>query len=222
MNEDARMNPEVEDGEAHIARQIVPDDFDRELAIDVLQNVSGQIGVANRIERISETFLGAPYADNPLDGGVNLPEPFRVSMRAFDCVTYIETVLALAFSDTPEQFIDTLRLIRYDQGQVDWFHRNHYMVDWARNNEREKFVRDLSKGEQTLEKTCTLGLIPGLPAKTATFSYFPTSNQAYLRAVAESGDVLLLVSTKETLDVFHAGLIIKRDGKVFLRHASRT
>jgi hypothetical protein len=45
---------------------------------------------AARIDRISEALLGRKYVEGWLGGGPELPEQFRVSLNAFDCVTFLE------------------------------------------------------------------------------------------------------------------------------------
>lgn len=186
-----------------------------------LKDAGGETGLGRRIDRISERLLGRPYVEGSLGGGPASPEEFRVYLNAFDCVTFIETVLALALASTIDEFIDTSRRIRYEAGEIDWFRRNHYMVDWVRNNEECGFVKNLTSGSYTLGETCTLGLIAGLPSKTATFRYFPTENCAEVAELFETGDLILFVSTRETLDVFHTGLLVDREGRWLLRHATR-
>jgi hypothetical protein len=65
-------------------------------------------------------------------------------------------------------------------------------------------------------------LIPGLPAKTTTFPYFPAQKLAQVAELCETGDLILFVSTKPTLDVFHTGVLVERAGSWRLRHATRT
>jgi len=38
----------------------------------------------------------------------------------------------------------------------------------------------------------------------------------------ETGDLIFFVSTRTTLDVFHTGLMVRREGTPLLRHATRT
>lgn len=188
----------------------------------ILKNLCGDTDLGKRIDRISELLLGRSYVEGSLGGGPELPEEFRVSLKAFDCVTFVEAVLALALARTIDEFIDTIRRIRYEDGEIDWFSRNHYMVDWARNNEQCGFIKNITSGPQAVEKACTLGVIAGLPAKTTTFRYFPTQSPAEAVEGIETGDLILFVSTKETLDVFHIGLLVETDGRWLLRHATRT
>jgi hypothetical protein len=188
----------------------------------VLKSAGAATDLGERIVRISESFLGRPYVEGSLGGGADLTEEIRVSLDAFDCVTYIETVLALALARTVEEFVDRIREIRYDGGTVDWFHRNHYMVDWARNNEKRGLLANVTTGAATLQKTCTLTLIPGLPERTATFEYFPKQSLIAVAGQIESGDLILFVSIRKTLDVFHTGVLAARDAQIVLWHATRT
>ncbi len=188
----------------------------------ILKNAGGETALGKRVDRISELLLGRPYVEGSLGGGPESREEFRVSLNAFDCVTFIEAVLALALARTIDEFVDAIRRIRYEEGEIDWFRRNHYMVDWARNNEEYGFITNITSGPDTVEKTCTLSLIAGLPAKTTTFRYFPTQGPAEVSELIDTGDLILFVSTKETLDVFHTGLLVAHEGRWLLRHATRT
>lgn len=200
---------------------VAPIGIDAETAERILRAATGQ-ELRKRIDNISAMLLGRPYVEGSLGGGPESPEEFRVSLTQFDCVTYMETVLALALAETVDEFFDALRRIRYDAGEISWARRNHYMVDWTRNNEASGFVKDLTSGPFVLEKTCTLNLIAGLPSKTATFLYFPTQILARVVELLDTGDLMLFVSTRETLDVFHTGLLVERGGRWFLRHATRS
>src|SRR5947209_3364169 len=81
-----------------------------------------------RLERISAHLLESPYLNNPLGGGPDVQESLVIRFDGFDCVTYVETALALAGSRTIDEFCDALREMRYKGGKVDWCSRNHYMV----------------------------------------------------------------------------------------------
>lgn len=187
----------------------------------ILKESSREKDLGQRIARISSRFLGRPYVVGPLEGGASAPEVLRVSLAGFDCVTYIETVLALAQSGTLDEFIEAIRAMRYAAGVVDWRCRNHYMIDWVRNNEARGIIRDLTGGDLTVEKTRTLAVVEGLPHKRVTFRCFPKKNLPRVRSLIQTGDLMLFASTRKLLDVFHTGLIIKNDEMILLRHATR-
>jgi hypothetical protein len=175
-----------------------------------------------RLERISAHLLESPYINNPLGGGPDVQESFVIRFDGFDCVTYVETVLALADSRAADEFSDALRRMRYANGQVNWYSRNHYMLDWIKNNQRRGIVKNITNGSHAVTKTRRLSLIRELPAKTATFRVIPKQALARIRRLVETGDIALFASTRRNLDVFHMGFIIKRGDHVWLRHASRT
>src|SRR5262245_51142210 len=129
--------------------------------------------MASRIERISAHFLGRPYRVNPLIGTAEAREVFVHDTDAFDCVTYVETVLARANARTAGEFLQRLRRLRYRSGQVSWLCRNHYMTQWIRNNRREGFVREVALSPHGVVKSRVLETVPGLPAQKQRFRCFP-------------------------------------------------
>lgn len=187
-----------------------------------MQRVANFDDLTIRLERISAEFLGRPYVINPLGGGAGLSEQLNVNLYGFDCVTYMESVLALALSRTVEDFANLLRQIRYHNGEVSWASRNHYTSDWWQQNERAGFIRNLTHGDGTEEKRRCLNVVNGLPAKEIRLRVFPKRKLAQIRHLIATGDFVCFASTKRNLDVFHAGVLICRDEKILLRHATRS
>ena len=73
-------------------------------------------------------YLGAKYVLDPLGEGAGYDADPVFRTDAFDCQTYVETVLACG---------DVARLdaIRYQDGEVDFIKRNHFFTaDWLPNN----------------------------------------------------------------------------------------
>src|SRR5688572_14927670 len=101
---------------------------DRRRVAQLLAETKTKGSAGDRIELLSRHFLGQPYTTNPLIGSANEPEVFVTSLDGFDCVTYLETVLALARASSTEDFVEELRRIRYEGGRIDWSRRNHYMT----------------------------------------------------------------------------------------------
>jgi hypothetical protein len=188
----------------------------------VLKTVAKERCLAKRVEAISERFLGCPYVVNSLSGGLDLPEQLIIKLDGFDCVTYMETILALALSETAEQFKENLIRIRYQNGEIDWKKRNHYTLDWWRNNVRLGLLENLTRGGDTVEKTRRLNLVKGLPTKQVRFRVFPKKRFKRVEKLIKTGDLACFSSTKNNLDVFHTGILIRRGDRLLLRHASRT
>ena len=179
-------------------------------------------GFEARVERVSRYFVGRQYAANPLGGGPEIDESFRVSFGEFDCVTYVEIVLALACSNTPGGFYRELRALRYKGGKVDWFTRNHFMTGWLRSNVARGVVTSLTRGSDTHSKTRTLEGVAGLPSHVTTFRFFPKRRFSRVRPHIRTGDLMIFVSTKTHLDVFHMGILIRANEQILLRHATRS
>jgi cell wall-associated NlpC family hydrolase len=166
--------------------------------------------------------LGRPYEPNPLIGSADTPEVFTASFERFDCVTYIETVLALALAHNFDDFTECLRKIRYEGGRVEWERRNHYMTLWIRNNVREGIIRPVSMpAVPTLTRERILNIVPGLAPQRTRMKCVPKRAVPRIEQYLQTGDLIFFVSTRKHLDVFHAGIIVRGE-KVSMRHASRS
>ncbi|MBI3951016.1 MAG: DUF1460 domain-containing protein [Acidobacteria bacterium] len=202
--------------------QIYPQDFNPASAEGTLDQVRNVYSAGERMNIISGHFIGYPYMMNPLIGSLNVPEVFTASLEGFDCVTYIETVLALALAGSVDQFVEIIRQIRYENGQVDWKSRDHYMTDWIKNNVRQGFVRNITRGNDTASRTRTLSMIEELPPRTVTFKCFPKRVFPRIKHRIADGDLIFFASTRKRLDVFHAGLLFREGEQINLRHASHS
>ncbi len=100
-----------------------------------------------RVEAISALFLGAPYKLGPLGegpGGAFDRDPL-IRFDAFDCTTFVETVMALALDSDLDRGARTLQNIRYHDGKIGYATRNHFIeLDWVPNNVRAGYLRDIT------------------------------------------------------------------------------
>src|SRR5262245_43109443 len=113
----------------------------------LLSKVKPSRSAGSRIEILSRQFLGQPYQINPLIGSADKPELFTVSLDAFDCVTFVETSLALSLASNADEFLTWLQKIRYEGGRIAWDRRNHYMTGWIRSNQKAGVLRRFSLPE---------------------------------------------------------------------------
>ena len=199
-----------------------PVGFDIRRAERALHGLSRHQSFEARVDAISRLFVDRAYLENPLGGGPDQREVFRCSFDEFDCVTYVEIVLALACSKTTSRFSRTLRDLRYREGSVSWFRRNHFMTDWLRINAARGVLADITMGDESITKTRTLVGVPGIPSEQKTFRCFPKRTFTKVSSRIQTGDVIMFVSTKKHLDVFHAGILIRRGKQIFLRNAARS
>lgn len=198
-----------------------PAELDLDEVTRLLDETQDCSDLSERIERFSARFLDSAYFASPLEGGPDSREVFKVSLKGFDCVTYMETVIALALSETASEFVEQIRRLRYAGGEVDWYHRNHYMIDWVRNNQKRGIIRNITAGPRTVLRQRRLSVIEALPEKRVSFRCFPKRSFKYAQSRIKTGDAVLFVSTKKTLDVFHTAILIKGEDALSVRHASR-
>ncbi|MBD5400647.1 DUF1460 domain-containing protein [bacterium] len=90
--------------------------------------MAGCVFNAPRAYNIGDEYLGAKYILDPLGEASGYdPDPL-IRFDAFDCTTFVETVLAGGDENK-------LTKIRYADGRVDWRMRNHFIeTDWLQNN----------------------------------------------------------------------------------------
>ncbi len=104
------------------------------------------LDLQTRVATIAHYFLGQPYHFEPLGEGAeglysNLPL-YRADQ--FDCVTFVDTVLALAHASDFTQFKQTILSIRYANEQVDYTQRTDWFTDleWNPHLQRLGYIQD--------------------------------------------------------------------------------
>ena len=199
-----------------------PSDLNIRQVRAILRDVRDTDGIGPRIDAISRQFIGVPYREHPLVGSSIAPERMTASLDGFDCVTYVETVLALARARDPADFLENLRCIRYAGGQVDWRRRNHYMTGWIRENQSAGAVRNRTRGAGLIERDRRLNVVEGMAARNVRVR--SVQKREFLRRSneIETGDIVFFASTRPNLDVFHLGLLVVSGDSVLLRHAARS
>ena len=107
--------------------------------------------------RVGELAAGSPYVPHTLEeylrnGGSPLQEPLSISLAHFDCVTLVETCLAvarLARSDeapTWKRFGQEIERMRYRGGKrTGYTSRLHYFSEWMTDGEKRGLVKTLGK-----------------------------------------------------------------------------
>lgn len=189
----------------------------------LLSNTKHDGSTTSRIDVLSRHFLGYPYKPSPLIGSADTAEVFTASLDGFDCVTYIETVLALARASSVDDFNKWLRKIRYEQGRIQWQRRNHYMTLWIRNGVCEGIISSVSvPGVRILSRERVLNVIAGLAAQRIHVKCVPKLAVPRLEPHLQTGDLIFFASAHSNLDVFHAGIIARDGNRVLMRHASRS
>src|SRR5208283_4449517 len=143
-----------------------PRGLSRRRVEQLLSETKGEPSAGRRLDVLSRHFLGHSYKPNPLIGSADTAEVFTASLDGFDCVTYIETIVALAGASNVDDFTEWLRKIRYEGGRIQWERRNHYMTLWIRNNIREGIIRPVSIPDVPIViRERVLNVVAGLTAQ---------------------------------------------------------
>lgn len=194
--------------------------------------------------RIGRNFVGAPYTPGTLE---QVPERLVVNLRTFDCVTFVESSLALARAvkyhaqPTFATFRQELQRIRYRAGIMDEYpSRLHYFSEWIHDNEQKGIVSNITvdlggvrdarpihfmtTNRDAYKQLSSDAFFEKAKQNEAELSgrtryMIPESQIAEAAAKIQDGDVIAAVSTLPGLDIAHTGLALWQNGKLHLMHA---
>lgn len=114
----------------------------------VLQLVEPSMRMNERINMIGRYFLNKPYLLGALGEGFvgEYDQNPLYRTDSFDCLTYVSTVLALAFSNNVSEFVANHKKIQYQYGEPRYRFRNHFTnIDWNANNAQAGYITDITK-----------------------------------------------------------------------------
>jgi len=196
--------------------------------------------LTTRIELFSALFLDTRYVEHPLGDGDAGPERGPLwRTDAVDCVTFVETVLALAGSESLARARRTLDELRYGREPRSFAVRNHFVeAQWIPANVSRGYVRDAVPGLMPDAPAAVLELrrarwakVPRLrrlagaevPDGDFPVRYVPAARMKGLASRIETGTIVLVVHESDPRRVVrtsHMGFVVGsgRDRKV--RHAS--
>lgn len=178
------------------------------------------------IDELSSTFLNTPYEANVLIGSKNKKEELVIDLANLDCFTYIDYVEAIKNSNDFESFKKNLISTRYKNSTITFENRNHFFTDWISQNGFENINSKLSsntkKTTKYLNKKDEESLyLNGIDIVKREIEYLePKYITKDILSKLQTGDYIGIYTPLNGLDVTHTGMIIKKDGKTFFRHAS--
>lgn len=199
------------------------------------------------VQAIADNFLGQPYAEGLLDKSGT--EKLVVTLDKFDCVLFVETVLAIArgvaVKDYDYQnFVNRIEEQRYLNGKMNGYcSRLHYFSEWINDNQKRQTVENIttqlggvpmnkqlnfmsqhrSSYPQMVKDEATYQCIVGIEADLAktTVNYIPTNLIKSIYSQLKPGDIVAVATDVKGLDVTHTGLVYRNaDGNMGLIHAS--
>ncbi len=200
-----------------------------------------------RVAYIGKQFLGIPYVAGTLDQG---DEAVTVNLDELDCTTYVETVLALAYTvgegrTSWRDFVYNLERIRYRGGEMNGYpSRLHYASEWVIDNVHRGIFKEatgslpynqpavktidfMSENRDkyaALKDSANYAGIKNMELgyRNHRFPYIKSNktNSKDLISQLRSGDVVLITTQIKGLDVQHMGILIIEDNVPHLMHAS--
>lgn len=207
-----------------------------------------------RAVRVGELAAGTPYEAGTLEaylragGSPTGNEPLTLSLTRFDCVTLVESCLAVARVasedgvPTWKRFGREIERMRYRRGERGGYpSRLHYFSEWITDGERRGLVRDLGAELGAVDDARPLcfmtthrGSYPALTNHTVFREIearerrldtrprrlIPTSRIGEVAERIETGDVLAFATAIPGLDVTHAAFAHRgSDGILRVLHA---
>jgi len=190
-------------------------------------------------------FMNTPYVGGTLEG--DKMEQLRVNLRELDCVTFVESALALHLTLKSDQrtfanFCRILQQIRYRNGILDgYLSRLHYFSEWLDNNRQmgiislpaiqgcQEFIPAVSFMSSHCDNYPALKSNPDLCKQIADVEnnikklkhcYIPKGQVKDLEKYLQTGDVISITTHIQGLDASHTGFAVVQNGRTYLLHAS--
>jgi hypothetical protein len=199
------------------------------------------------IQAIADQLLGATYKGGVLDKSSR--EKLVISLEEFDCVLFVETVLALSRSIAVQDysfqtFSDRVSELRYRNGSMDGYcSRLHYFSEWILDNQRRGIVQSVAQymGGRPLNKKVNFmsshwQSYPQITSSEANYrciaameknigkidiEYIPVNRIDSAYSKLQSGDIIAIATAVSGLDTTHTGLVYRmQNGNIGLIHAS--
>jgi hypothetical protein len=200
-----------------------------------LVNRAGLLAPA-RIESLSRTYLGVPYSLDCLGEGKGPDTDPLFTRSRVDCQTLVEQVIAEAVAPAVGGLDAAVKLIRYRGGRVSLADRYHYCIpDWLENPWPVKDVTASVAGksaralDRRIDRATFLASrgtgIPSrvpVPVEAVRTAYIPRAQVGQLQARLPDGGILLFVLDRPGIVAGHLGFLVRREGKMYFRHASQT
>jgi hypothetical protein len=198
--------------------------------------------IEQRFTAATEGFLGTRYVLSPLGEGVGVDADPLVRYDAADCVTMVESAIALALSTTDDEVLPTLNRIRY-AGEPSYEGRLHVMeAQWLPVNLERGLIEDVTRrygGEATRRVTKRItdqtwkeksGASLKLPDAAQVKGVFeldlvPSEVAPAVLAKAPEGLIVVVVRADRprlVSRITHVGVLVQKDSGPHLRHASRS
>ncbi len=215
-----------------------------------IRGISPDMPLPLLMTEVARRFIGLPYLENSLNVGdprAGVPEPLVSRLDGFDCVTLVESSLAIARTTalgdpTPDGYQRELERLRYRGGKrSDFSSRLNYFSEWIADNARRGMLVDLTPHLGGVPDTRPLtfmtahrkaypaladdGIFARQQAVEAALashsrSVIPMDRAKEILDALQPGDILAFTTSIPGLDVVHTGMVARGPGgALHLLHA---
>ncbi len=198
------------------------------------------------LSKVGQYFIDVPYVAHTLE--TEEEEQVVMNLCSLDCVTYLESVLALSKSIkngtySIVDYHDHLKKMRYRKGELgDYTSRLHYYSEWLKDNEElgllsivsnelkvEPFDNQVNFMSNHVSSYKQLAadpsLVPVMQAIEDRISkqelyYIPKGKLPDYEQYIKNGDIIMYATNIEGLDVSHVALAHWEGDQLHFLHAS--
>jgi hypothetical protein len=202
--------------------------------------------IGDLVAKIGLDFMNTPYVAKTLDK--TKEEKLVINLHQLDCTTFAENCLALARtvkSNRPneQKFCSEIENLRYRGGKMNGYaSRLHYFSEWISDNEARHNVQSMAAELGGVVLPLNLSIMssnpkvypqliddPEITAQIRTieekvsarkYYFIPVRQFESIEKSIKDGDIVTLTTSIPGIDVSHVGILLKKDGRIHLLHAS--
>jgi hypothetical protein len=192
-------------------------------------------------------LLNTPYVSGTLD--INKQEELVVNLHGLDCMTFVESCLALSrsaqYPDSDyDDFVEELKKIRYRDGIINGYtSRLHYTTDWIYNNAEQGVIEDITYAlggkkfkpqvsymsehsdlypalKNNQEEIETMAKIENQINQRNSYYYIPRNEIKEKASLIKNGDIIGFTTSLPGLDISHLGIAYWNKRRLSFIHAS--
>jgi hypothetical protein len=218
---------------------------DEEIFSEYVSTMDSSLPIGELMVRTALFFQGRPFVGATLE---TEPERLVTNLRELDCMTLVETTLALTRTEkdpvpTFDGFKKHLQEIRYRNGIItDYTDRLHYTTDWVYENERKGIVKDMTEeigGKPFEVNVYFMSSNPSLykqlkdspkrveymrkkenEIRSRKYFYIPQDSIDTLKKNVRNGDIIGFTTHSNGLDITHVAIAYWLNDELTFVHAS--
>lgn len=194
-----------------------------------------------RMKRISDVWMGHPYVLDPLGEGAGIDADPLARYDGFDCLTFVEEVLALSMAGDAAHAADVRLSLRYGEETPLYAHRRHFMeLQWIPENIEAGWLRDTTaeygpvehmEREVSLDTWSRWSARPSfalsdeeLPVGTMALDVLSLDQAEAIADQIRPGTIVLTVRVDrpwKPIWISHVGFMIPDEDRPTVRHATK-